>query len=367
MDQSIKKILEKLESNGFEAYIVGGYVRDFVLHKKTNDVDIITNALLKDLKTLIPDGKCDDNVYGSYKIKTSKYNIDITTYREEYKYLNRRPTEVVYVNNLLTDLNRRDFTINTLCMNKKGAIIDLLDGKKDIKDRILRVIGDVNTKFNDDPLRMLRAIRFAVTLDFKIEDKALEYIINNKNLISTLSYQRKKNELELIFISKNINRGLDLLKELSLDNVLEINYDNITKTDDLLGIWAQMEYYGDYPFTIQEKESIKKIRNIVNYGKIDTDILFKYDLYHAYIAGDILGISKVIINKIYRLMPIHEYSEIDINGSDIIEVLKIKPSKIIKIIIEDIKRDILDKKLKNKKREIIKYIENNKAKWLNES
>lgn len=363
MDQGIKNILKKIEENGFEAYIVGGYVRDSILRIKTNDVDIITNALLKDITKLFPNGKCDTNLYGSYKLKVGKYNVDITTYREESKYKNRKPAEVKYVNNLLVDLNRRDFTINSLCMNKKGNVIDLLNGKEDLLSKNIKVIGDVKLKFTEDPLRMLRAIRFSTVLGFNIEGEALEFIINKKKLIKTLSYKRKQNELNLIFISKNFKKGLDFIKEIGLDKILEIEYNKIVKTDDLLGIWAQMEYSNNYPFTSQEKSSIKIIKEIVKYGKIDTNILFKYDLYHAYIAGDILGINKVIINKLYKLMPIHDYNDIAINGREIISTLDILPSKKIKIIIEDVKEAILNKKIKNNKQDITKYLISNKAKW----
>ena len=360
MDQTIKNILKKLEDNGFEAYIVGGYVRDYLLHKKTNDVDIITNALLKDITKLFPNGKCDGVQYGSYKIKVKNYTIDITTYREENKYFNRRPTEINYVNNLLTDLNRRDFTINTLCMNRKGIVVDLLDGKKDIQNKIIKVVGNIKTKFTEDPLRMLRALRFAIVLDFKIEDDALSFIINNKNLIKTLSYQRKKNELNLILISNNYAKGLSLLKSIGVLETLEINYANMVKTDDLLGMWAQLEYPSKYPFTKEERKSIGIIQSILEYGKIDSNMLFKYNLYHNYIAGDILGFNKVIVNKMYKLMPIHEYSDIDIKGNEILENTSIDKSQ-IKIVMESIKDAILNKKLKNKKKEIIKYI--NESKW----
>ncbi len=366
MDQGIKNILKKIEENGFEAYIVGGYVRDRILRVKTNDVDIITNALLKDITKLFPQGKCDTNAYGSYRLSLGRYNVDITTYREEAKYQNRKPTEVKYVNNLLVDLNRRDFTINSLCMNKKGNIVDLLNGKEDIVNKKIKVIGDVNKKFTEDPLRMLRAIRFSTTLGFNIEGEALEFIINHKNLINSLSYQRRKNELNLILISKNYQKGLDFIKEISVDKELEIKYDKVIKTDDLLGMWAQITYSDNYPFTVKEKETIKKIKEIINYGKIDANILFKYDLYHAYIAGDILGISKVIISKLYKIMPIHDYSDIVITGSDIISILDIKPSAKIKLITEEIKRAILNKELKNNKKDIIKYLNSNKVKWLDE-
>lgn len=357
MDTIIKKVLRTIEDNGFEAYIVGGYVRDKILGIKTTDVDIATNALLKDLNKMFSIGKCSDMGYGSYRIHTEKYNFDITTYREEYKYLDRRPTEIKYVNNLLVDINRRDFTINSLCMNKNGEIIDLLNGKEDILNKKIKVIGDIETKFKEDPLRMLRAIRFAITLGFSIEEDALKYIVNHKEDIKALSYQRKRNELELIFISDNLVKGLEYLKHLDLLSVLEIDYDNFVKVDDILGIWAQLKASPKYAFTKVEMNNINKIREIVKYGKIDRNILFKYDLYIALVAGSILKVSKKEINRIYKNMPIYEYKDITITTKEIIDILNIEPSKIIKDIMEDLKNQILNHNLANNKHVVIKYLE----------
>jgi tRNA nucleotidyltransferase (CCA-adding enzyme) len=140
-------------------------------------------------------------------------------------------------------------------MNKKGNIVDLLNGKEDIVNKKIKVIGDVNKKFTEDPLRMLRAIRFSTTLGFNIEGEALEFIINHKNLINSLSYQRRKNELNLILISKNYQKGLDFIKEISVDKELEIKYDKVIKTDDLLGMWAQITYSDNYPCYSKKKRN----------------------------------------------------------------------------------------------------------------
>ena len=144
MNLKIQKILSKIESNGFEAYIVGGFVRDYLLDIYTTDVDICTNALPKDIMTIF-DIKKAPVIYGSVSIPDGEYNFDITTYRTESNYEKRRPLTINYTSNLLEDIKRRDFTINALCMNKDGQIFDYLNGKKDIADRIIRVIG--NTVF----------------------------------------------------------------------------------------------------------------------------------------------------------------------------------------------------------------------------
>ena len=125
MNNSIKKILNKLEKNGFEAYVVGGYVRDYLLNITSYDVDICTNALPKDIIKVFKIKKGVSN-YGSIGFKIGKYNYDITTYREDGEYNNHKPKSIRYVDNLLIDLKRRDFRINSICMNSEGKIFDYL-------------------------------------------------------------------------------------------------------------------------------------------------------------------------------------------------------------------------------------------------
>ena len=131
MEKIIKKVLNKIEKNGFEAYIIGGYVRDLILNRVSYDIDICTNALPKDLISIFPNGHI--GIYGAIDFKMGKYSFQITTYRREYNYVNRRPNKVEYINNLLEDISRRDFSINTICMNQKGNIIDILGATNDLK------------------------------------------------------------------------------------------------------------------------------------------------------------------------------------------------------------------------------------------
>ena len=184
MEKNIKKILETLENEGYQAYLVGGYVRDYLLGVTSFDVDIATDALPKDIHRIFNSSK---NNYGSVNIKVDKLNVDITTFRKDLNYVNRRPSKVVYINNLKEDLERRDFTINAICMNKNGKIIDLLNGCKDLDRRTIKMIGSIDVKLKEDPLRIMRAIRFACILDFKIEDELYEKIKEYKNSIDVLT------------------------------------------------------------------------------------------------------------------------------------------------------------------------------------
>ena len=356
MDKVIKEVLNKIESNGFEAYIVGGYVRDLYLGIKSTDIDISTNALPKDLLKIFKSGLKSKESYGSFRIKKHNYQFDITTYRKEAKYVNRRPTEITYINNLVEDLQRRDFTVNSLCMNQKGQVIDLLNGIPDIEHRIIRAIGSPKEKFKEDPLRILRAIRFSIVLDFNIEAETNKWIKKYAKLVRSLSYDRKKEELEKIFVSKNIIKGLEILKKYNILNHLEIKYKNIIPVNDLCGIWAQIEMSNKYPFTKQEIENINIIKKIIKYGKIDNITLFDYGLYLNSVAGSILGLKQQIISKKYNDLPINSLKDIQIETKEIIDLLKIKPSNKLKEIINDLKLKILNLELKNENKVIKDYL-----------
>lgn len=355
MNNSIKKILNKLEKNGFEAYVVGGYVRDYLLNITSYDVDICTNALPKDIIKVFKIKKGVSN-YGSIGFKIGKYNYDITTYREDGEYNNHKPKSIKYVDNLLIDLKRRDFRINSICMNSEGKIFDYLNGKEDIHNKLVKTIGSTDIRLNEDPVRILRAIRFAIILDFNLDEEIISFIKNNKDLLKSISYTRKKQELEKILTSKNAVKGLNYLKELELLDELEIKYDKIVNVSDILGMWAQMEFSLKYQFTKQSLTIINQIKEIVSYGKIDSYVLLKYGLYVSLVAGEILGYSREDINKMDKQMPIHKISDVKINNNDIMNLLDIDGSPKLRVIYDDIVDEILKGKVKNNKRDIKKYI-----------
>lgn len=362
MEQIIKKVLKKIENCGFEAYIVGGYVRDLFLNRKTFDIDICTNALPKELVKIFPSGAI--NEYGGINLKYKKYNFDITTYRKENKYINRRPVEIEYVNNLFEDIKRRDFTINAICMDSKGYILDLVEGISAINQKNILMIGDLDAKLTEDPLRILRAIRFMTILNFNLDESLKNAIIKHKEQLSNLSPNRIKEELDKILINKNALYGVEQLKELGIFDVLGINANNITYVADKLGMWAQLDFSFNSAFTKEEKNNIINIRKILKNESIDIDILFNFGLYLTSVAGEILKINKGQIIKMYKLMPIHDKQEIVIMPGEIIEILEVKPSDKIGKIYNDITYEILHKRLKNNYQDIKKYILAKKEMWL---
>lgn len=354
MEKNVKKILETLENESYQAYLVGGYVRDYLLGVTSFDVDIATDALPKDIHRIFNSSK---NNYGSVNIKVDKLNVDITTFRKDLNYVNRRPSKVVYINNLKEDLERRDFTINAICMNKNGKIIDLLNGCKDLDRRTIKMIGSIDVKLKEDPLRIMRAIRFACILDFKIEDELYEKIKEYSYLVGDLSKERIKNELDKILISKNYKYGLELMKDTKISEVLEINYDDINYVDDLLGMWAQVKVL-NIPFTNVEKGNIIKITEVLDFGKIDNEILYKYGLYISRVAGKILNIKTTKISKMYNKLPVKSREDIDITSKEISSIVGV--GEVIGETYKIIEKEILNYRLKNKKSEILKYLEKRK-------
>ena len=352
------EVLKLIEKKGFKAYIVGGYVRDIYLSKTSKDIDICTNARPKDLVKIFKKNVIIDENYGSVKLQYKNCYFDITTFRKDVKYKdNRRPSKIEYVIDLKEDLLRRDFTINTLCMDSEGNIIDILNAKKEITDRIIKTVGNSNKKIKEDSLRILRAIRFATTLNFKIDKELESAIKKNSKSLKKLSFHRKKSELNLIFNSNNYEYGIYLLNKYKLTKELEIsNLNGIQKTSDVLGMWAQINFSDNYPFSKLESETIKQIRELILYGKIDIYALYKYGNYITLTVSEILGIDKKIILNMYDNLTIYSKDDIKISVMEISNLLNIEPSKKVKDIINDIEYKILYSELENNKNKLKKYV-----------
>ncbi len=193
----VSDILNRLEKAGFEAYVVGGAVRDVLMGKEVYDWDFTTNATPEQILKIFPEGYYD-NKFGTVGIShpSSVNPYEITTFRKESGYSDtRRPDKVEWGKTLKDDVARRDFTINAMALTAKGEIIDYYDGQKDIERKIIRAVGDPDERFSEDALRMMRAIRIAAELGFVIDEETLEAIKKNAALINRISKERVKEEL----------------------------------------------------------------------------------------------------------------------------------------------------------------------------
>ncbi len=353
------EILKKLEEKNFKAYIVGGFVRDYILNIPSIDVDICTNAKPKEVLEIFPTAIPNED-YGSISLTYKKINFEITTFRKEKKYVDhRKPLEIEYTNDLREDLVRRDFTINTLCMTSEKEIIDVLNSMKDLNGKLIKVVGDPEKKLEEDALRILRCVRFATKLNFKIENKTIHAIKRNSKYLKTLSYTRKKEELDKIFASKNVKYGIKLIKKLGLDKPLELeNIKKLKIVDDIHGIWAQLNVLNKYSFTKQEEQIIFTIEKLLNEKTniLDLYIIYKYGAYITSIVAEIKGIKKEKVNAIYRELSIYNKNEINFSGEQIIKLLNKEPGKWVSEVINDLEKQIVYKKLINSEDKIREYI-----------
>ena len=202
----VNKIITALEEKGFEAYIVGGCVRDALLSITPNDFDITTNALPDEMKECFSDFKIIETgiKHGTLTVICDSHQLEVTTYRVDGEYIDhRRPEEVTFTKSIKEDLARRDFTINALAYSEKTGIIDYFDGKMDLINQTIRAVGDAEKRFSEDALRIMRALRFSSTLGFGIETETNKAIFKSKSTLKEIAVERISVELEKLIMGDN--------------------------------------------------------------------------------------------------------------------------------------------------------------------
>lgn len=213
----VKFIIDTFYNNGFEAFMVGGCVRDSLLNNSPKDYDITTSAKPEDTLSIFEKTIPTGINHGTVTVLINNNSYEVTTYRTDGNYLdNRRPSCVNFVTDIKEDLSRRDFTINALAYNKSVGLIDYFNGINDISKKLIRCVGDSDKRFKEDALRMLRAIRFSCQLNFKIHQSTLNAIIKNTKLINNISKERIRDELCKILTCDNASKGIDILQKSGL-------------------------------------------------------------------------------------------------------------------------------------------------------
>ena len=191
LPKNVENIIGSLEEHGFEGFAVGGCVRDSLLKKTPKDWDITTDALPVDMKKIFKKTFDTGIAHGTVTVLMDGVGYELTTYRIDGNYSDgRHPDSVSFSKSLSEDLCRRDFTINAMAYSNKKGIVDLFDGRKDLQNGIIRAVGDAKKRFDEDALRMLRAVRFAAQLGFKIDDDTFEAIKEKAKLLSKVSKER---------------------------------------------------------------------------------------------------------------------------------------------------------------------------------
>ncbi len=216
LPNQVQKLLKDFEKAGFTIYIVGGPVRDLLLGRPVKDWDFTTDATPEQILQLIPAGFYD-NKFGTVGLAVDGQVYEITTMRKEGVYEDsRHPSEVSWTKDINEDLGRRDFTVNAMAMKSSGDIVDPYNGKKDLTDKLIRAVGDPAKRFKEDALRLIRAIRFASQLQFKIEDETFKSIKINAQLLTNISWERIRDELFKILATDYPYEGIVMLRNSGL-------------------------------------------------------------------------------------------------------------------------------------------------------
>ena len=252
----IEYVLNCLNDNGYEAYIVGGCVRDMLMGITPHDFDITTSATPEEIISLFDKTIPTGIKHGTVTVLIDKTPIEVTTFRFEEGYTNHRsPDSVRFVKNLKEDLSRRDFTVNAMAYNKK--LVDYFDGTTDIKNKVLRAVGNPEIRFKEDALRILRLFRFASTLSFSIEENTLKSALNEANGLKHISYERIFQELGKAVIGENIEALSPLIKNGSLEFL------GITKEPDFIKIKALPKELRLFAFLYLSSDNILDVLDIL--------------------------------------------------------------------------------------------------------
>lgn len=364
-------ILKIFNKNGYEAYFVGGCVRDYLLGEEFSDIDITTNALPEEVKKIFRKSIDTGIQHGTVTILVNGEGYEVTTFRTEDEYINHRsPEKVEFVSNLREDLDRRDFTINAMALDSNGILFDYHNGEKDLSSGVIRTVNNPNDRFYEDALRMLRAFRFSSKLGFEIEYDTLEAIKRNAELIKFVSIERIVNEFKKLLSGKGNLRSLELLLDSKLNNYIpfleeiEIIQD-FSKYSFCQSLYILSKINDISLDTLKTlKLSNKEIKLIKEYDKIKEDfinnvplelILYKHNLedvvfvaeYFSYNNRNNIENCKLIINS---------FDEVDITSQEIISTIGEKPGPWIKSVISELEHEILLNRLDNNRKDILDFL-----------
>lgn len=219
----VNKILYMLEQNGYEAYLVGGCVRDHLINKIPSDYDVATNATPEEIEKIFSSFKIVDigKRFGTITVVMEEGQVEVTTFRAEEQYIKgRKPSDVKYISSLIEDLKRRDFTINAIAYNPKTGIIDPFDGVNDLRLKTIRCVGDPNERLKEDYLRILRAVRFATQLGFTIDVRTANACAKFSSKLKDISKERIRDEIIKILLSDKPSYGIRLMRDFGILQVI---------------------------------------------------------------------------------------------------------------------------------------------------
>ncbi len=247
-------VLNTIHEAGYEAYVVGGCVRDSILGREPEDWDITTNARPEEVKALFKRTIDTGIQHGTVTVMIGKEGFEVTTYRIDGEYRDgRHPENVTYTGNLIQDLERRDFTINAMAYNDKEGLIDAFEGMHDIRERVIRCVGDPEKRFDEDALRIMRAIRFSAQLDYDIEENTKKAIVQKAPDLKKISAERIQTELVKLLVSNHPEK-IEEAYRVGITNVILPEFDRCMETE-------QKNPHHMYTVGMHTIETLKNVRN----------------------------------------------------------------------------------------------------------
>lgn len=349
---NILSVMRRLRESGYEAYIVGGCVRDSLLGLVPNDYDIATNALPEQTKACFSDMLTIDTgiKHGTVTVVSDHTNVEITTFRVDGDYSDlRRPDSVSFTDSLTADMSRRDFTINAMAYSDETGVIDRFGGQRDLFRHIIRSVGDPKKRFGEDALRILRALRFAAQLDFEIEEKTSEAIHEMCSLLGSISAERIRTELEKLLCSKAPAEVLinyaDVFSEIIPEFKNSIGFDQHSPYH-VYDVWKHIAY------AVEHSKNVREVRLALFFHDIAKPACFvtddegrghfpKHELLGEEMTERImrrLRFDNKTIKTVCELVKYHYVTPID-DDSVIKRLLSVIGSDQLKLLIEVLKGD----------------------------
>ncbi|MBR4909744.1 MAG: CCA tRNA nucleotidyltransferase [Clostridia bacterium] len=377
MPQNVRFIIDTLNENGFSAYMVGGCVRDLLLHNDPHDYDVCTSATPEDVIRLFDKTVNTGVKHGTVTVIIDKQPVEVTTFRTEGEYGDfRHPDKVVYVRDLESDLSRRDFTVNAMCYNDKEGLIDIFGGEKDLKAKVLRAVGDPDTRFKEDALRILRLFRFCSALGFKAEEKTLAAAKQNAYLLKNISAERISAELSRIargsdpaavlplldceglpFLRKNgdIKKipGLPDNEKLKYFAFLNLLCEDLPGALDFLKCSNAFKKYAlglrrAFEFKCENRADIKRLLAILG------EDVFDMFCYKSAISGEDTADKAATARDIINRNEPYKISQLALNGNDIAALGY--GGKEINEILKRLLETVIEDPAQNRKETLIKMI-----------
>lgn len=372
--QAAKEVIKKIEHAGFEAFIVGGAVRDYYLKKENNDVDIATSAMPEEIQTIFSQTIDVGIAHGTVIVLDCGEPIEVTTYRTESTYSDhRRPDTVEFVRNLQEDLKRRDFTMNAMALSQSREYIDYYNGRQHIDSKVICAVGEPDQRFEEDALRMLRAVRFAAQLHFSIEENTFEAIRKKAASIEYVAIERIQVELSKIFISAHASFGIDYMEKTTLGDYLHGNFTASNWThyysEDRQVGWAyfclvngsDLSLLTKYRCSNKDKlfvktvlaayESLRNGMSLVDLLSYDTIVLktsFQFTIWQNCKLE--LSYEELVGRK--NGLPIQHVNELAITGKDLLDWSSKKRGSWIKQTLDAAVEAVLNEEVQNDKQQL---------------